>query len=363
MARVTLTTATPNNDSVTYAVASGTLPAGMSLNASTGVISGTPTTTGYNASGVTSTVTIAATNTITGNATAKSINIVRRWKDGTSRTNAATSAQSIKDVTSTTTDGDYWLQPSGCPRPFLCHCFMSIESGGWQLVLRLRTDITTNGYGFGRSAPFTGEWDGWLASTQDEVERYGYTGQGAADLYSFTPNFAYAGFRDVMVIANDNTQYAKRLGWRHTTPISNMYSVTGGTNVRTSGDSILFGNPQNWTKSLYVRGDTNIGYGDSVFYGFKQRADSGSSLDGARFSGGFATGSGAMHYGSMIGCGRDVADGSRWGGGIGGIYTDGETFQIGGHWWGHGSSRTGGAWTGDRTQGFFGQGVYVRSAS
>ena len=100
MARVTLTTATPNNDSVTYAVTSGTLPAGMSLNAGTGVISGTPTTTGYNASGVTSTVTIAATNTITGNATAKSINIVRRWKDGTSRTNAATSAQSIKDVTS-----------------------------------------------------------------------------------------------------------------------------------------------------------------------------------------------------------------------------------------------------------------------
>ncbi len=360
MARIALTTATPNNDPVTYTVTSGTLPTGMSLNSSTGVISGTPSSSGYNVNGVTSSVTVTATNTVTGNATAKSINIVRRWKDGSSRTSAAISAQDIKDITGTTTDGDYWLQPSGCPRPFLCHCLMSIESGGWQLVLRLKTDITTNGYGFGRSAPFTGEWYGWAASTQDAVEEYGYAGVGAVDQYSFTPNFAYASFRDVMVIANDTAQYAKRLGWRHTTPISNMFSVTGGTSARTNGNSVLFGNPQNWTKSLYVRGDTNTGYADSTFYGFKQRADSGSSLNSNRFTAGFATGD-TMHYGSMIGCGRDNSNSSTWGGGIGGIYADGETFQIGGHWWGHGSSRNGGAWGGDRTQAFYGQGVYIRT--
>ena len=361
MAQIRLTTTTPNNDSVTYAVTSGSLPPGMSLNTSTGVISGTPSTASYNASGVTSTVTITATNATTGNSSPQTFSITRRWKDGSSRTYAATSAQDIKDITGTTTDGDYWLQPTGCPGPFLCHCLMSIESGGWQLVLRLKTDITTNGYGFGRSAPFTGEWYGWAASTQDAVEQYGYGGMGAADSYAFTPNFAYASFRDVMVIANDTAQYSKRLGWRHTTPITNMFSVTGGTSARTNGNTVLFGNPQNWTKSLYVRGDTNTGYADSTFFGFKQRSDSGSTLDGNRFTGGWATGSGAMHYGAMIGCGRDNSNSSTWGGGIGGVYTDGETFQIGGHWWGHGSSRTGGAWTGDRTQAFFGQGVYIRT--
>ena len=360
MSYTILSTQTPNNDTVTYAVTSGTLPTGLTLNTSTGIVSGTPSTTGYNVAGVVSAVTITATNSVTGNATAKAFNITRRWLDGTSATYAATSANSIKTITSTTTNGDYWLKPTGCPTAFLCHCFMSIESGGWELVVRIKTDITTNGYGLGRSGRFTGEWDGWLASTYDQVTRYGYAGQGAVDDYALNPNFAYSSFNDVMVIANDNTQYAKRLGWRHNTAITNMMSVTGGTNVRTSGDSVLFGNPQNWTKSLYVRADTNTGYGDSVFYGFKQRADSGATLDGNRMVGGCVTGSGAMHYASMIGCGRDNSNSSTWGGGIGGVYTDGETFQIGGHWWGHGSSRTGGAWTGDRTQAFYGQGVYIR---
>jgi hypothetical protein len=363
MAQIRLQASAANKEhTVTYAITSGSLPSGMTLNAATGVVSGTPSTVGYNVAGVASSVTITATNTATSQTTNRSFSIVRRWKDGSSRSFAATSAQSIKDITGTTTDADYWLQPSGCPRPFLSHCFMSIESGGWQLVVRIRTDITTNGYGLGRSMPFTAEWAGWGASTQDEIENYGYTGQGAADSYSFNSSFAYSSFRDVMVIANDSAQYAKRLGWRHNVAINNMFSVTGGTSARTNGDSVLFGNPQNWTKSLYVRGDTNTGYADSAFYGFKQRADTGASIDVNRVTGGVATGT-AMHYISMIGCGRDNSNGSTWGGGIGGLYTDGETYQIGGHWWGHGSSRTGGAWSGDRTQAFYGHGVYVRSAT
>jgi len=363
MAQIRLTAIPANKEhTVTYSVSSGTLPSGMTLNTSTGIISGTPSTSGYNPAGVTNSVAITATNTITSQTSNRTFNIIRRWKDGSSRSYPATSAQNIKDITGTTTDGDYWLQPSGCPRPFLSHCFMSIESGGWQLVVRIRTDITTNGYGLGRSVPFTAEWAGWGASTQDEIENYGYSGVGAADSYSFNPSFAYSSFRDVMVIANDSAQYAKRLGWRHNVAINNMQSVTGGTSARTNGDSVLFGNPQNWTKSLYVRGDTNTGYADSTFYGFKQRADTGASIDVNRVTGGVATGS-AMHYISMIGCGRDNSNGNTFGGGIGGLYTDGETYQIGGHWWGHGSSRTGGAWSSDRTQGFYGHGVYVRSAT
>ncbi len=112
MARISLTTTTPNKDPVSYAVTSGTLPTGMSLNASTGVISGTPSSSGYNVSGVTSTVTITATNTVTGNATVKSINIVRRWYDGTSATYAVPTSQTVSSVTAATgqTSGDIYVK-------------------------------------------------------------------------------------------------------------------------------------------------------------------------------------------------------------------------------------------------------------
>jgi hypothetical protein len=62
MARVNLTTTTASGITVSYAVTSGALPAGMTLNASTGIISGTPVTTGYSAGGVASSVDITATN-------------------------------------------------------------------------------------------------------------------------------------------------------------------------------------------------------------------------------------------------------------------------------------------------------------
>jgi len=112
---------------VTYSLTSGTLPTGMSLNASTGVISGTPSTTGYNVSGVASAVTITATNSLS-NATPKALTITRKWYDGSNSLSAATSAQAIRSL-GITTDGDYWLRPAGCPRPFISHCYNSIETG------------------------------------------------------------------------------------------------------------------------------------------------------------------------------------------------------------------------------------------
>lgn len=112
MARISLRTATPNNDPVSYAVTSGTLPSGLTLNSSTGVISGTPATSGYDVNGVTSTVTVTATNTATGNATAKSINIIRRWYDGTSATYAVPTSQTVSSVTAATgqTSGDIYVK-------------------------------------------------------------------------------------------------------------------------------------------------------------------------------------------------------------------------------------------------------------
>lgn len=133
MSYTILTTQTPTN-TATYAVTSGTLPTGLTLNSSTGIISGTPSTTGYNVSGVTTTVTITATNTITGNATAKAFNILRKWYDGTSEASAASSANYIKNLTATSTNGYYWIKPTGYSTALQVHCDMANSGGAWMLM-------------------------------------------------------------------------------------------------------------------------------------------------------------------------------------------------------------------------------------
>lgn len=353
----------------TYAVTSGSLPGGMTLNSTTGVISGIPSSTGYNVNGVASSFTVTATNSAS-NATAKAFTLTRRWRDGSNRVQAARSAADIRAL-GITTDGDYWLQPFGCPRPFISHCYNSIESGGWQLVFRFPTDLT-NATQFNRNQPWTASWEGWNYQTQDDIEALGWSpvGTGAGNqpgTDAFSPSFAHASFRDVMVIANDSANIAKRVGWRHNVPINNMWSVTGGKNSETVGDSNLFGDSANWLSSLHVRADTTV-YTGGTRYGFKIRSDTGSSNTTRDMTGGFGgldrftdtaiTG----HYYSIIGCGRENSNSSQWGGGIGGVYNGSVFHRISGHWWGFGDGRSSGAWSGgDRSDAFFGHAVYVRA--
>ena len=346
---------------VTYSLTSGSLPTGMSLNSSTGVISGTPSTTGYSVNGVASAVTITATNSL-GNATPKALTITRKWYDGSNRLSAAASAQDIRNL-GITADGNYWLQPSGCPRPFVSHCYHSLESGGWQLVLRLKTDIVTAGTTFNRNDPWTASWEGWNYGTQDDIEALGWSPVGTGDNDAFSPSFAYSTFKDVMVIANDSAQIAKRVGWRHTTPITTMLSVTGQKNSETVGDTSLFGTPANWLSTLYVRADTAI-YTGGTRFGFKIRSDTGSSNTTRDMTGGFGGSNRftdttiAGHYYAMIGCGRENSNAAQWGGGIGGVYNASVFHRMSGHWWNHGDSRFSGA---DRTDAFYGHAVYIRN--
>lgn len=347
----------------TYSLTTGSLPSGLSLNSSTGVISGTPSAVGYNVAGAANTFTITATNSLT-NATAKSFTITRKWYDGSNRLQAAPSAQYIRGL-GITTDGDFWLQPSGCPRPFISHCYNSIESGGWQLVLRFKTDFT-NATQYGQNEFIMSSWEGWNYATQEDIEATGLSPVGTGDRDAFSPSFAFSQFRDVMVIPNDSAQLSKRLGWRHTATITNMLSVTGQKNSETLGNSVLFGQPNNWLASLYVRADTTI-YTGGTRYGFKIRSDTGSSNDTVNMTGGFngqprypnSTQTG--HYYAMIGCGRENSNGSEWGGGIGGVYNGGVRHRCSGHWWGFGDGRSSGAWSGgDRSDPFYGHAVYVR---
>lgn len=134
----------PEGESLTYSLTSGSLT-GMTLS-STGLISGTPAVTGY-FSGIpdaTSTATITATDS-RNQSTARTFSITRRWRDGTSSGQAAVSAEAIKAMTGTTTNGQYWIQPVGAPSAQQVFCIMDNtvgDNGGWMAAFNILS--TTN---------------------------------------------------------------------------------------------------------------------------------------------------------------------------------------------------------------------------
>lgn len=133
MARVTIPISSPTTVSTTFSVSSGSLPTGMSLDSSTGVISGTPSTVGYNVAGVASTFDITATNSV-GSATVKSFTITRLWADGTTAARAATSADAILAINPSATSGRYYLKPASWTVPAQIYCEMTKNGGGWMYI-------------------------------------------------------------------------------------------------------------------------------------------------------------------------------------------------------------------------------------
>jgi hypothetical protein len=348
-----------DGDAVTYSVAAGSLlPTGLSLNSSTGAITGTPNLNdpqNYSANGYTHTFTLNASDS-SGNTTPKLFNIVRFWRDGLTAARANTSAKAIKDSTGITADGTYWIQPTGCPEPFQVHCYMSIEGGGWMLTLRFESDFTNGGYASGSF--LVANWAGWGYNTKTQIDALGYNYSVANDNNCFSPVYAYSPFNDVMVIANRSGQQAKRVGWRHNATFAKMYDAIS-TSTEKVANSVLFGNAYNWLSTLDVRSDTNLGAASNTRVGFKIRSDTGSTATASNWTGGFWTTS--MHYGSQIGCGRENQDGNVFGGGIGGYYNGARWHRCNGHWWNHGDGRNSSAWSSsDTSTAFYGHAVYVR---
>lgn len=144
MARVNLTTTVPSGITATYAVTSGTLPTGMTLDANTGVISGTPSTTGYNVNGVASTFSVTATNSV-GNASIRSFTITRRWTDGSSAINAAPHAKYIKDL-GISSNAYYWIKPTNFSEARQVWCDQTNSGGGWMLLSFCGTDINNGAH-------------------------------------------------------------------------------------------------------------------------------------------------------------------------------------------------------------------------
>ena len=347
------------NGSISYSVASGTLPSGLSLSDST--ISGTAEqgSDNYNASGVSSPITIAATG-LDGEVTNRTFNIIRKWKDGDTQAQAAVSAQAIRAL-GITSDETFWIQPTGCPSPFQVHCFNSIESGGWELAYRFGS--TTNNTSPDASGSWgVGNWSGWGAYNQSVVD--GLSGNNnyavRADNDAMSPVFAYTPFTDFMVISNRTNYTSRRTGHRMGSTMSSLQAVTGGTSSQNYTENVLFGSLQ-WLQVLDIKSDIASvdAWGGATRVGFKIRSDGAGTTPTGNFTGGFHTDS--MHYGSQIGCGRETqSDDGKFGGGFGGNYHNSGFYKGHGHWWGHGHSWSQGSAYSSNV--FYGHSVYVRRA-
>ena len=146
--------------STTYSVTSGALPTGLSLS-SNGVISGTPSST-YTPSNTDETTTFTVTATDSVNSVPRTFSIVKKWYDGTSAGTAAPSAEIIKGITGTNTDGLYWIKPAGAPSAEQVYCVMSNavgDNGGWMAAFNILS--TTNSGLTGGAADWfnTAFWD------------------------------------------------------------------------------------------------------------------------------------------------------------------------------------------------------------
>ena len=137
---ITLTANDPEGSTVTYAISAGALPSGLSLSSS-GVITGTPNVNDtYSASGVTHNFTVNASDG-TGNITPRSFNIVRKWMDGTTETQAAPSGQAIADL-GITNDGTFWIKPpGGTGTATQAYVMNSVHGGGWVKFIQYHNGI------------------------------------------------------------------------------------------------------------------------------------------------------------------------------------------------------------------------------
>jgi hypothetical protein len=153
----TVSASDPDGGAVTYALSSGSLPAGMSLNTSNGQISGNPSNV---SSGTTSSFTLTATSN--SQTTARTFSItVNPAADGTSAARAASSANAIKSLTGTTSNGTYWINlPNVGAQQVFCLMENGYNNGGWHLALKSDTGTTFSwgsGYWTGNNTLNTGD--------------------------------------------------------------------------------------------------------------------------------------------------------------------------------------------------------------
>ena len=212
----TVSATDPDGDTVAYSFQSGDI-GGMNVNSSNGQISGDPTD-----------VTAATTRTFILRATANSKNadrsfniIVNPTLDGSTSAKANTSAAAIKTLTGTTTNGLYYIKPTGVSTAYQAYCNMNIDGG---VVLGAKIDNGSTSYWHYDSNLWTtnNNYNSSGLSTTEEHAKL----QPAQD---FPTNYLY-------VTNNDMTRWCRFDLASETTGFHNIwsgnntsFSVTGST--------------------------------------------------------------------------------------------------------------------------------------
>lgn len=193
--------ADPEGTTVTYALASGSLPGNASLNTSTGAItSPDPTDVG---SPTTYTFTINASSN--GFSSARSFNIiVNPTADGSSSARAATSAASIKTLTGTTTNGLYWVKPTaygGSAQQVYCIMDGTGGTAGWTLA-------------FNYIPADPSAWGGalWWGNSQWDTQDGSFNTGNGLTVNQKTSAYGYLGHNEVLFIMHNRSNTSWR-GW------------------------------------------------------------------------------------------------------------------------------------------------------
>lgn len=121
-----------SNTTTTYNLTSGSLPAGLSLNTSNGIISGTIPYTGYTVSGILSTFTVVVTDSV-GNTDSRTFTVTRKWRDGSTALLAVKTGMELVAIGKPS--GYYYVQPIG-EQAYYMYVDNTRNGGGWVLCVR-----------------------------------------------------------------------------------------------------------------------------------------------------------------------------------------------------------------------------------
>ena len=287
--------------------------AGLSLNSSTGAITGNPNDVTNN---TTLNFTLRAT---AGSKTADrnfSLIVANPPLDGTSSVRANTSAAAIKTLTNTTTSGLYWITINGTPRQIYCD-MSGFNSTGYMLMATMK-DMTSGFTGSTTAATATTNINNYTNWNYDSNWWTSSTGEAAivAADYNFSNNRDYKSYLWSQYQVNNSSKNAIYL-------VNGNSLGTTAKRVRAGGSfsSSTLVNVFNGTTSVASDNDNNNNTGDA--WHFSSANNSYPSFDAPIGTNrninvtrdnwtrcymriGAKTSSDAVLYGSTVSCGAGI---------------------------------------------------------